>query len=428
MRRVLLSLSTHLLVGAVLVAGCAEPSDLEEDPSLESEVDLPLPSRWRVAPPALDAVARRRQAEVDRYIRDHLYAGYEIVETTQTYSGELIDWVDPESVPGSQIEAPPPLPAAELPEGVELQPTELDGHPELRGPEGMIPVVRPSFARYVSGDSRAASIEDHIAQESAAGQPAGQTRLYEGYYRFIGHTGVKTFVNQGLINAVEPGTFSLLETATVCSGFFPLTTTELVGATVSKDMVNFNDQTQRLRIEFLSAGAFGIGNNLGGWDGLVVGFVPATGRPYGPNVALLPSVLGGVQRESAFIIQNYSGNWWVAHNGNWLGYYPGALFDLIKTQSCAAHFYGEVYDPTPLDWTFNDMGTGQFASTGFGLAAYFRGPSYVINGVDVLLSGATPATPSDAACYSDSGLLSSAPPWNRYFYLGGPGGNAPGCN
>ena len=30
-------------------------------------------------------------------------------------------------------------------------------------------------------------------------------------------------------------------------------------------------------------------------------------------------------------------------------------------------------------------------------------------------------------CFSDSLLLSSASPWNRYFYLGGPGGNAPGC-
>lgn len=422
MRRPLL-LAAHLLLGAILAPGCAAL----EDPSLDPQVDLPLPSRWRAPPPALDAAARRRQAEVDRYVLEHLYAGYEIVETTQTDSGDLIDWVDPDSVPGSRIAPPPPLPAAELPEGVELQPTELDGRPELRGPEGTMPVVRPRFARYVSGAASEASIEDHVAHQIVAGQPAGQNRLYEGYYRSIAHTGVKTFVNQGLVNPVEPGTFTLLETATTCSGFFPATTLELVGATVSRDMANFNDQTQRLRIEFLSAGLL-TGNNLGGWDGQVVGFVPYAGRPYGPNIALLPSVLGGVQRESAFVIQNYGGNWWVAHNGNWLGYYPAALFNLITTQSCQAHFYGEVYDPTPLDWTYTDMGTGQFASTGFGLAAYFRNPAYVINGLDTLLVGPAQAVPSDSFCYSDSLLLSAAAPWNRYFYLGGPGGNAPGCN
>jgi hypothetical protein len=426
MRRQLLSFSTHLLLGAVFAAGCVDPGGLE-DPALYPEADLPVPARWRVAPTELDAAARRRQAEVDRHILEHLYAGYEIVETTQTYSGDLIDWVDPESVPGSQIEAPPPLPAVELPEGVELQPTELDRHPELRGPEGMIPIVRPRFARYVSGESGAESIGDHVAREIASGQPAGQNRLYEGYYRSIPHTGVKSYVNQGLVNSVEPGTFTLLETATVCSGVFPATTLELVGATVAKDMANLNDQTQRLRIEFLSSGLI-TGNGLGGWDGAVVGFVPYAGRPYGPNVALLPSVLGGVQYESAFVIQNFGGNWWVAHNGNWLGYYPAALFDLIKTQGCQAYFYGEVYDPTPNSWTDTDMGTGLFASAGFGLAAYFRNPAYVFNGVDTLLFGASQLVPADPACYSDSLLLTSPAPWNRYFFLGGPGGNAPGCN
>src|SRR5215207_5284151 len=53
---------------------------------------LSEPEVWRVAPPVLSAAERTRQEEVDRYLlRQH--GARKIVATTQTYDGDIIDWV-----------------------------------------------------------------------------------------------------------------------------------------------------------------------------------------------------------------------------------------------------------------------------------------------------------------------------------------------
>ncbi len=421
------------LLAILLCAGCLGAEEATDDPTLDQDEAgappvLPRPSVWRVAPAPMPADARRRQLEVDHYIRDQLYRGYDIAETTQTYSGDLIDWVAPASVPGSEIEPPPPVPADQLatPPGVELQPTELDEHPELRGPDGTIPMVRPDFSRYVRGDSSAASLDDFRAQQLAGGQPWNRYRLYTGYAQLAYNTGVSSYVDQA-IGAVEDGTFSLIETGTGCPGWNPPTTQELVGAVVMRDLAGLSSSTLRMRVEFLTAGD-NIDDYIGGWDGQVSGFVPAAGRPYGPNIALAASVPGGAQYESAFRIENYYGNWWVAHNGNWLGYYPGYLFDLMHYQGCNALWYGEVFDPTPTDWTWTDMGSGYWSSYGFKWAAHVRNPVYLYGASAYYPPAPSAMTPKVNACYSNTAIQIGAAPWNRYFYLGGPGGNAIGCD
>jgi hypothetical protein len=100
------------------------------------------------------------------------------------------------------------------------------------------------------------------------------------------------------------------------------------------------------------------------------------------------STVGGTQYESLYQIKflpdsgGTNGNWWVGHNGYWLGYYPGKLFgegpsNLLASNACEVDWYGEVHDSTPETWTWTDMGSGRFASEGWGNAAYFRDPSYV---------------------------------------------------
>jgi hypothetical protein len=37
-------------------------------------------------------------------------------------------------------------------------------------------------------------------------------------------------------------------------------------------------------------------------------------------------------------------------------------------------------------------------------------------------------TPFVDACYKRATMTTAAPPWGRYLYLGGPGGDAPGCD
>lgn len=415
-------LNAILLAATLLGAACLEVEEPMSGAEEDGEAALPAPTLWRVTPPRLAPDAEERQREVDHYIADQLYDGYEIVETTQMYSGDLVDWVDPDSVPGSNVEPPPPIPASELvtPPGVELQRTELDDHPELRGPEGTIPFVRPRFADYVRGDSGDATLGDYLAR-GASGQLYGLNRLYAGYYKTVPNTMVAGYVDN-LVGQVDWGTFSLIEVATHCPGPDEPRTGELVGAVVSKDMANFYDDLLRVRVEFYSRG-----RGIGGWDGRAAGFVAAIGRPYGPNTPVTQSVVGSSQYESFFKIQNYGGNWWIAHNGNWLGYYPGSLFNLIRYQSCKAAWYGEVYDPTPTDWTTTDMGSGYYAAAGFRRAAYVRDPYYASATGSWWADGAIVMGPTDAACYTDTSMFSGAAPWERYFYLGGPGGNAWNC-
>jgi hypothetical protein len=166
------------------------------------------------------------------------------------------------------------------------------------------------------------------------------------------------------------------------------------------------------------------------------GFVPYPNRKYGPGAPVPASALGGTQVEHRIdIFQPASGDWWIAHNTNLLGHYPANLFKMLNGGACRAAWYGEVFDPTPTAWTWNDMGSGQFASVGYPNAAYVRNPRYfdlfykpwypIIDTDDAWLKPYVPA------CYTRSPLFTGFPPWapsDRIIYIGGPGGGAVGCN
>lgn len=413
------------------VSACGAVEDGAIDDADRAATGLPAPSILRVDAPTLNAEQLRRHEEVQRFLADRYRdSGWRIVETTQTYAGDIIDWLDPSSVPGSQI-AQPPKPSREemqLPPGASLALSELDIYPELRGPQDTIPVHRPDFARYVHGDVEATNVDDYISKHLVSGMPAGQNRLYAGYAKMAANTTATSVIN-AFGGTIESGTLTLLEMAVVTRGSNPATTHEQVGVALSRDKANYADSQLRLMVEFFTAGDRVTGHFVGGWDGFMLGFVAAAGRPYGPGAVFTPSTIGGAQYEHTVKIQNFNGDWWVSHNGNWLGYYPGWLFNLINVSAAEALWYGEVYDPTPTTWTWTDMGSGLFASTAYGNAAYFRNPSYVApSGVTYWAEGLAGLLPYAAACYTKSGLFSAAAPWNRYFYVGGPGGEAVGCD
>lgn len=146
-----------LMAGAALLTACTTLDESGSD-------CLPEPTLRHVDLPAYTPEQQAKKEEVDQFLcARYQAAGWQILETTQTYTGDIIDWLDPASVPGSQ-EEPPPKPTPEelqLPEGVELQVTELDVYPELRGSAG-IPMTRPSFAAYIFGDTGAISVEDFL--------------------------------------------------------------------------------------------------------------------------------------------------------------------------------------------------------------------------------------------------------------------------
>lgn len=421
-----------MMIAALLPAcGTAEDGPGEGQDTASPRVELlPAPAVVRVEPPELDADQQGRQQEVDRHLADYYAAqGWRIVETTQTYVGDVVDWLDPTSVPGSQVE-PPLSPSTKevLPAGASVAPTEFDMHPELRGPPGTVPFLRPTFTRYVYGETEAGSVEEFILRHHVPGMPAGQNRLYAGLGKITANKGASSVVN-AFGGTIETGTLSLLEMAVVCRGSSPSTTHEQVGIAAGRNKNIYFDSLVRLQVEFMTAGDMVVGPGIGGWHPFFSGFVASAGSPYPVGTVLAVSTIGGSQYEHSFSIQLSGGNWWVGYNGSWLGYYPGALFNLINTSACESLWYGEVYDPTPTSWTWTDMGSGMFASTAYGNASYFRNPSYIAtSGIAYWADGAANLSPMASACYTRTSLLSGAAPFTRYFYLGGPGGDAPGCD
>jgi hypothetical protein len=261
--------------------------------------------------------------------------------------------------------------------------------------------------------------------------------LYAGIISNTPNRGAATWINAfgGLI---EQNTMSVLEMVVGCRKNGEMW--QQVGIAASRDWStnsylssNFADPLLRVQVEFLTQGASkeNLGDNKGGWDGIFKGFV-RTSTQYAPGQLILNwSTVGGPQYEYHYEIQLRDGKWWVGWLGTWLGYYPASLFTEMSSQACEVNWYAEVYDPfaTPTMWTWTDMGSGQFASAGWGNAAYFRNPMVLD------LGGAFqwPTTIADPnvinnACYTRSALFAGMWPWNRFFFVGGPGGDAPAGN
>ncbi|KQJ92419.2 hypothetical protein BRADI_4g43815v3 [Brachypodium distachyon] len=61
--------------------------------------------------------------------------------------------------------------------------------------------------------------------------------------------------------------------------------------------------------------------------------------------------------------------WWVAFGGIPIGYWPSSIFSYSKDKATQALWGGHIYGPTAQSY-FPEMGSGHFASEGFGKAAY----------------------------------------------------------
>jgi Neprosin len=397
---------------------------------------LPEPTEWRVPSPRLTPEQQRRKQEVDAYLAQQ-YRGYPIVKAIQGFSGDVTYWVTSDALP---VPALPALPwtATDLlpPDGAERARTELERFPELRGPLGTTPIHRPAFSAYIQGETGAASPQDYLEHGQVAGQPSGQQRLYAGLTLPQANRGASGTINPFAVD-VEKGTFSLIEIAVACPTDGPMQ--EQIGVAISIDRANpfLDDGKPRLHVEFMTHGGATFGPRIGGWDEVQEGFVPYPGRPYGPGGVVTASAPGLLlqQEHRVDIFQAPNGDWYIAHNGNLLGHYPAGLFRMLNQGACRAAWYGEVFDPTPTDWTWTDMGSGRFAVDGYGYAAYVRDPMYLDLNYAPLYAQDDPTkpdrfsiTPVDDHCYTRSQLPKFAPSWVRYLYLGGPGGDAAGCD
>ncbi|KAG5520828.1 hypothetical protein RHGRI_033408 [Rhododendron griersonianum] len=85
-------------------------------------------------------------------------------------------------------------------------------------------------------------------------------------------------------------------------------------------------------------------------------------------------------------------------------------------------FGGEVVNSNPSGpHTATQMGSGHFASEGFGKASYFRNLQVVDSDNSLVPSSGLRVLADHPNCYNIQGGINSV--WENYFYYGGPGQN-----
>lgn len=109
------------------------------------------------------------------------------------------------------------------------------------------------------------------------------------------------------------------------------------------------------------------GNNVGGYDQDVSGWVQYDSSVFPGTVFSPYSTLGGSQTVIGIQYQLFQGNWWLAVNGTFIGYYPASLYAIngSTNNTLGDHanyigWWGEVYDDQTEAGgrTSTDMGSG----------------------------------------------------------------------
>ena len=164
------------------------------------------------------------------------------------------------------------------------------------------------------------------------------------------------------------------------------------------------------------------GYNQTGCYNLTCGAFVQTNSSWAIGGALSPSsTLNGPQYEVEVAYYLYQGNWWLYVNGttsdNAIGYYPGTIYNggALSNNASYIDYGGEVVGTT----SFPPMGSGQFASAGYGNAAYQRTIYYFTT-----TGGASNASLTASQQWPDNYtavVTNYLSPWNETLFFGGPG-------
>ncbi|MGH7489655.1 MAG: neprosin family prolyl endopeptidase, partial [bacterium] len=138
------------------------------------------------------------------------------------------------------------------------------------------------------------------------------------------------------------------------------------------------------------------------------------------------SSIGGTQYELPLVAYRdpASQNWWLKFNGTWVGYYPNSLFNAsgISNFASSIDFGGEIInDAVGGVHTATQMGSGHFASGGYGTAAYIKTIQYWDTNGNLYNAGGLSPNATNPTDYNLALFSSSDPNWLTYFFFGGPG-------
>lgn len=454
---------TQELFAAALIAllcfSCADESKTEAVSTSES-------SATRVS----KALQTDRQAEVDAFYLERS-DGWNIVDTRITGSGQVVDYVTIETLypddPNAPLEEPPPdLPdftydgdeiGKGLSDGEDWAYSEFHENPDLEAPEDTLPVIRPNFDRYISGDfpENIDTLDKYIDWLATPATPSGtlDNRLYvdqSDYKDPLHKYGIQAtsgFINVHKYGEPKKDDFALIQAAVADED--PVTNTIEAGLQVYNG--KYGDYDLHFFTFFTTNGYEKYGNNIQSYNSDYRGFIQYKHAPFPPGskISQVSTITGeyGVQRVCEIRIQWYNDNWWVYGCTGWLGYYPTSRsksvntfkkisFSNLRYSGDQAKWFGEVYDDNPNTWTTFNMGTGNIITSGqFGSDAYIRGiyinkfKTYSNGNPNWYNFGNVNETPfvSNSGCYNGTELKTHWDSrWRRHFFLGGPGNN-PNC-
>lgn len=403
-------------------------------PLINPERRLNVKARRRPKAPVVDVA--RNKAELREYFASRRKR-LDVVATTRTPSGQVLDWVPIESQlkRGQKLATPPPEPARlDFGTGRTRQRPvifELEDAVAARGPKGTVPIVRRDLA-LLRG---VRSLDDHlrkhghrtyemfIDERDSVHVPADGTAHEYGY----SSQWVTAYGAEGHLAAFSPYTyrsdeFSLLQVALARGSGSGKQTIE-AGWQDYRDL--YGDWKPHLFVFYTTNGYTKSGDDIGGYNRDVDGWVQYSNVVY-PEARSSPnSVRGGAQYSMQIKYQLYQGNWWFRCNGRWIGYYPASLFKTsgLRTRAEKVAFYGEIVDSgkdSVSSWT--DMGSGYWPSSGWTWAAYMSHLRYQsgTGGSMSRYSGTTwESHPSE---YGIEEHFANTGSWGSYAWVGGPGG------
>ncbi|TVY81819.1 hypothetical protein LSUE1_G005099 [Lachnellula suecica] len=347
------------------------------------------------------------------------------VKTTYT-DGNVIDWVPIES---QGIIASPPPPRAPCTNAT-APVSELQVPGAEVGPPGTVPIPRVNLDYLTASTS---------LKEPPQVKPKGPNkRQYGGRHWYVNSgQSVNNFGGSAiysLFNAYvqSPGDFSLIQTAIVKNSVpIPGNPSSTGPQTLEAGWINYPNQVSQphLFTYFTTCGYTCSGDNVGGWNRDQAGWVQ-TDSDYFPGTIFVPdSTDGGSQTEMEISYYLFQGNWWLYVINKYIGYYPASLFSANEANAAATlsnggdylAYYGEIYQEQDA-MTTTDMGSGEFASLGYGRSAYMHNMEYYDTTTpNANAFGYTSGFGDDDSSRYSHSTVASGGDWGNYIYLGGPG-------
>ncbi|KAH0548202.1 hypothetical protein GP486_008081, partial [Trichoglossum hirsutum] len=390
-----------------------------------------------------------------------------IVKTTTSPCGQVLDWIRIESQ--GETRTPPPSPKRHQPDRErpeKLAVTELQLPGAERGPQGTVPLLRPSFK---NADFKI-PLKDFIvkrgpplldsAHKKSGLIPLDATIPPLPHWYVSSLETVDNYGCQGQFSCFAPSVdktadFSLIQLGAICrDGAWRsdrpdgIDNRQTLEAGLQRYPSLYGDNNVHVFTYFTTVGYNPVeADNVGGYNRRHQGWHQYDKEVF-PGCAFTPtSVNGGDQYKIWLVYQLWRGDWWFWCQDRWLGYYPGSLFvsnpSLSATAGASATaadhcdivgFWGEVYDSadTPLaaEPTTTDMGSGEFAQKRWRHSAYIHNalyqasPSKEPDGVDNSdkdYNGESNVYVSDPARYSLEDHPTGGGNWGSYMWLGGPG-------